>query len=171
MMDTIDKSQAPSAANHYHVGHASLLVDSYHRVCGKHLLPHINIKELDDTPNSQLTVAKSLFEANFVVVSHGTEDDPIFNYTNQRAMGLFEMDWQAFVALPSRKSAEPLHRDARDTLMRTVREKGFIDNYAGIRISGNGRRFEISDAVVWNIIDAHDVLHGQAASFSQIKYL
>jgi len=55
--------------------------------------------------------------------------------------------------------------------MRTVREKGFIDNYAGIRISGNGRRFEISNAVVWNIVDADDVLHGQAATFSQIEYV
>ena len=169
-MNTINKSQPPCPTNGYHKEHACLLIDSFRRVCGKDLLADVNPAQIDG-PDAQQTIAKSLFEANFVVVSHGTEDDPIFNYANQRALTLFEMAWEQFIKLPSRKSAEPLHRDAREALMREVRESGFIDNYAGIRISGSGQRFEIANAVVWNIIDANNVLRGQAATFHEIKYL
>ncbi len=169
-MNTINKSQPPCPANGYHQEHACLLIDSFRRVCGKGLLPDTSLSQIDE-PHAKQTIAKSLFEADFVVVSHGMEDDPIFDYANQRALTLFEMAWQQFIELPSRKSAEPLHRDTREALMREVRWSGFIDNYAGIRISGSGRRFEIANAVVWNIIDANDVLRGQAATFQEIKYL
>lgn len=170
-MYTFDKDQPPEPTNNYHREHACLLVESYYRVCGKNLLPNMNSRTQYETADSCHLIAKSLFEADFVVVSHGTEDDPIFNYGNRRALALFEMSWQEFVVLPSRNSAEPLHRDARETLMNTVREKGFIDNYEGTRISRSGRRFHISNAVVWNIINADNVLLGQAATFSQISYL
>lgn len=35
---------------------------------------------LIDTNDSPIRVAQKLFEASFVVVSHGTESEPIFNY-------------------------------------------------------------------------------------------
>jgi hypothetical protein len=46
-----------------------------------------------------------------------------------------------------------------------VGRDGFIDDYAGTRISATGRRFRIERAVVWNLIDAAGVRHGQAAMF------
>ena len=67
--------------------------------------------------------------------------------------------------MPSRLSAEPLHRDERARLLAKVSAHGFIDDYAGVRISARGRRMRIERAVVWNLVDGADVIHGQAASF------
>ena len=55
--------------------------------------------------------------------------------------------------------------EARAALLQRVRDEGYIDDYAGVRISAKGRRFPIAQAVVWNLVDAHGCVHGQAASF------
>ncbi len=115
--------------------------------------------------------ASMLFEAPFAVVSGGTEDDQILNYGNKTAMTLWEMDWQTFTRTPSRLTAEPMHRDERAEFLRRVRECGFIDDYSGIRISSNGRRFRIRQATVWNVSDALGNYAGQAATFSNWEFL
>ena len=109
----------------------------------------------------------ALWEANTVIVAHGTETDPVFFYGNKRALALFEMDWASFVQLPSRLSAEPLLRDERDQLLARVARDGCITDYAGIRISSTGKRFRIEQAVVWNLIDEDGTSHGQAAAFER----
>lgn len=162
MTAAFDKTAPPSSANAYHEPHARLLADSYQRLTGRVLV---------DSPIAADSLAKELFDADFVVVSHGLESDPIFNYANRRALELFEMSWHDFVATPSRLSAEAMHRDTREQLMRTVREQGYIDNYAGIRVSSNGQRFEISAAVVWNLIDDRGHIQGQAATFRDWSYV
>ena len=148
---------APCAANAFLASHAALLVDSYHRLTGKHLLP----------PDTDPTIAaESLFNAPFVVLSHDNQDDPIFTYGNRTAQNLFELEWDELLQLPSRYSAEAPNREERARLLQQVTEKGFIDNYQGIRISKTGKRFMVKDALVWNLIDANGVKHGQAAAFS-----
>lgn len=67
--------------------------------------------------------------------------------------------------MPSRLSAEAPLREERQALLERVSRDGFIDDYAGIRISARGTRFRIENAVVWNLIDAAGVRHGQAAMF------
>ena len=142
--------------------HSQLLAESFRRLTGKDLA--------DPGPiGDELTEA--LFEAPFALVSHGTEGDPIFNYGNRTALTLFEMTWEEFTRLPSRLSAEPVHRDERQRLMDEVTRKGFISNYQGIRISRNGRRFMIDQAVVWNLVDGKRVLRGQAAVISDWRYI
>lgn len=108
-----------------------------------------------------------LWEAPRAVVAHGLEPDPIFFYGNRMALELFEMPAADFIRLPSRLSAEPLLRDERARLLGRVADKGFIDDYTGVRISATGRRFRIEQAVVWNLVDASGVVHGQAATFDQ----
>jgi len=56
-------------------------------------------------------------------------------------------------------------------LLEIVSRDGFIDNYSGIRISKGGRRFEISNATVWNLISETGEPRGQAATFSEWKFL
>ena len=51
------------------------------------------------------------------------------------------------------------------SLMESVARQGFVDDYSGVRISGGGRRFMITDATVWNLVDEAGVYHGQAATF------
>lgn len=156
-------SEIPNAANDYLSSHVRLLADSYRRFVGGTLIDH------SDAATSEF--AKQMFEAPFVVLSHGTEADPIFNYANQTAMELFEMDWPTITALPSRQSAEPMNRAERERLLAAVTKQNFIDDYSGVRISSTGRRFFIPKAIVWNLVNDRGERRGQAATFSQWQYL
>ncbi|KEI71871.1 MEKHLA domain-containing protein [Endozoicomonas elysicola] len=148
-------------SNPFYIAHGDLVFQSFARLTGKPLLTSVPDKE----------VISVIDQAPFALVSHGTDDDPIFNYGNQIALALFEMEWEDFTVLPSRKSAEPLHLDERKRLLKEVSDKGFIDNYSGVRISSKGRRFLISDAIVWNLIDLDGNIHGQAAMFHDWQFL
>ena len=130
-----------------------LIAESYFRLLGRPLL------------TSDADIASAMWNAPRVIVAHGTQDDPIFFYGNRLALDAFEMDFAAFAQLPSRYSAEPLVREERARLLERVARDGFIDDYAGVRISATGKRFRIAQAVVWNLVDAAGVCHGQAATF------
>lgn len=111
-------------------------------------------------------VAAALWHAPLAIVAHGTEDDPLFFFGNQAALVRFETTVTQFVGMPSRHSAEAPLRDERKALLERVTRDGFIDDYAGIRISARGTRFPIRQAVVWNLIAADGARHGQAAAFA-----
>lgn len=132
-----------------------LLAASHLRLIGRPLV----------APNTNLR--RALWEAPLAILAHGTEADPVFFYGNRCALTLFEMDWAAFIQLPSRLSAEPLLRDERARLLERVARDGCITDYAGVRISSTGRRFRIEQAAVWNLIDEHGTCHGQAAAFDR----
>lgn len=113
----------------------------------------------------------ALWSVPRVVVAHGPGDDPVFFYGNRLALELFEMDFATFTQLPSRFSAEPLQREERARLLAQVSRQGYIDDYAGVRISRSGKRFGIEQAVVWNLVDAAGEVHGQAATFDRWRML
>jgi hypothetical protein len=79
------------------IRHSQRLLYSFQHWTGRSLL---------DASGSLAEIAQQLFEAPFVLVSHGMELDPIFNYGNQRALELWELDWEQFTQMPSRKTAE-----------------------------------------------------------------
>jgi hypothetical protein len=138
------------------VEHVGLLISSYHRFTGRYLLsPGLNVNER----------VQALWDAPFVVASHDTQADPVFNYGNQAALTLFEMTREQFTSLPSRLSAEPMLREERQALLERVRRFGFIDDYCGVRISASGRRFRIERATVWSLIDENGADRGQAVMF------
>ena len=141
---------------------ANVLIGSYRHWTGLDLL---------SPPDGVENRACRLFEAPFALVSHGTEHDPIFNFGNRMALGLFELPWAEFTRMHSQRSAEPPCRDERAALLARVTEHGFIRDYQGVRITSSGRRFEISQATVWNLVD--DACHpcGQAAMFSDWRWL
>ncbi|MEP0918391.1 MEKHLA domain-containing protein [Leptolyngbya sp. DQ-M1] len=134
---------------------AQRLIDSFHHWTGKTLI---------QTP-------EALFEAPFVVVSHGTDPDPIFNYGNRQALTLWEMDWEAFTQLPSRKSAEPVSQEERSRLLAQAKAQGYISDYRGVRISSAGKRFWIEDVILWTVLDEFNQPSGQAATFSTWKFI
>jgi hypothetical protein len=137
--------------------HTQLLLDSYRRWVGRDLIPRAGTIEAE---------ADALFAAPFVVVSHGTQADPILNYANQVALDLWELDIPTLLQTPSRLTAEPVHRDERARLLERTTRDGYVDDYQGIRISRGGRRFRIERATVWNLLDATGQHQGQAATFS-----
>ena len=77
------------------------------------------------------------------------------------------MDITTLTSTPSRLTAEPVHRDERARLLKRTTEDGFVDDYRGIRISRTGKRFQIHQAIVWNLLDTSGVYRGQAATFSE----
>ena len=117
------------------------------------------------------STALALDQAPMVLLSHNTAADPIFTYGNKKALEVFEMDWETLTQLPSRQSAERLAQPEREHLLQTVNRQGYIDNYAGVRISSHGRRFLIRQAIVWNLLDAQGHYAGQAACFDEWEYL
>ena len=157
MNASLAMSDEPAAANAFLADHVRLLCASYRHLTGVDLLV---------TDTNQLP-AEVLYQAPFVVLSHGTEPDPIFNYANLTAQRLFEMTWAQIIAMPSRLSAKPLSREERARLLAAVSERGFIDDYRGVRVSSSGRRFMIEQATVWNLTDVQGHPAGQAATFAQ----
>jgi hypothetical protein len=111
-------------------------------------------------------IVASLWHAPAAIVAHGSEPDPVFFFGNRRALEAFESNVAAFIRMPSRLSAEPPLRDERQALLVRVAREGFIDDYAGMRVTATGRRFRIEGAIVWNIVDEAGERHGQAATFT-----
>ena len=141
---------------------SQILLNSYRQFLDEELISRNGLDE---------DQSRAMFEAPFVVVSHGTQDDPILNYGNEVALNLWEMDIQTLLQTPSRMTAEPVHRDERARLLERTLRDGFVDDYRGIRIASSGRRFLIEKAIVWNLVnDAGDRV-GQAATFSDWVFL
>ncbi len=134
-------------------------------------LKHFTQRDLLAENFSAVELAKNIFHAPFVLVSHGTEADPVLNYGNAAALALWEMPWAELTRTPSRLTAEAPNREERARLLTAVTANGFIDNYSGIRISKTGRRFRIAQATVWNLLDERGTFSGQAAMFSRWEFL
>ena len=152
----------PCAQNHYLADHVQRLLQSLRHWTGKNLVrPELRLEDQ----------AHELFHAPYVVLSHDNRADPVLTYANRAGLNLFELIWEELINLPSRRTAEPMHRSEREILLATVARQGFIDDYRGIRISKNGRRFLIDQATVWNLLDENGAKCGQAATFSRWSFL
>ncbi len=123
--------------------------------------------ELIDRSGNLADDARRLFALPAVVLSHGLEADPILDYGNRAALELWEMTPEAFIQMPSRLTAEPGARAAREKALAETRSQGYSTGYEGIRISVTGKRFYIQDATIWNLLDAEGRPAGQAATFSR----
>ena len=138
------------------------LLASYVRLVKQELITRVG------TPLEQ---AECLFNSSFVVASHGLQEDPILNYGNQRALELWEMNWEQFTQTPSRLTAEPVNREERARMLEQAKTRGYISDYRGVRISRNGKRFLVEQATVWTIQTSDGTPLGQAATFSDWTFL
>lgn len=146
--------------------HAIHLLKSYKSLSGKDLVP---AELVESDPEEAM---RSLFLLHDrVVVSHGTQADapngPILNYGNTAALARWGASWEQLTTMPSRFTAEPMERSARDAFLARVNEFGIVSDYSGVRISVDGTRFTIRDADVWNIVVDGQLL-GQAATFLRL---
>lgn len=133
-----------------------ILLDSFERAVGRQLIPRAG-QALED--------ARRLYSAPFAVLSHGTQSDPILDYANRIALDLWQTTPEALIVMPSRLTAEPVLREARERLLKDVATCGFVSGYDGVRISATGRRFLIKNVTIWNLLDANGRPAGQAATF------
>lgn len=134
-----------------------LLADSFHRLLGRAL---VDLEE--DSPTD---LVSALWNAETPIVAHGTEADPVFFFANRAALAAFETTLEQFTAMPSRYSAEAPDRAERQALLDRVSRYGYAGDYRGVRITAKGRKFVITDGIVWNLTDQEGRLHGQAATF------
>ena len=139
-----------------------LLLSNFERLLGYQLIA---------PQENQQQQAKKLFQADFVIVSHGIQADPILNYGNQTALDLWAMSWQELTKTPSRLTAEPVNREERKLMLDQASKQGYINNYSGIRIASTGQRFYIDQAIIWNLEDSSGEKCGQAATFSHWQFL
>jgi len=160
MKDQSGIRQVPTRENAYLNDHARLLVESFRRWTGRALL------ECDAQ-----AFGRELFYAPFVIASHDTCENPVFNYANLMALQAWETNWEVFTSLPSRASAGDAEQAERAEFMARVSAEGFVTEYSGLRISTLGRQFRIHDATVWNVVDDAGVYHGQAVWFERWDYL
>lgn len=138
------------------VQHSKRILTSYESITGIRLF---------DISYSDAYCSYLLYHAPYVVVSHGIQQDPIFNYANLVAQQLWKLDWNQFTALPSRLSAEAERTEDRQRLLEEAAQKGYINNYEGIRISSTGIRFKIEKVLLWNLPDERNAKIGQVALF------
>ena len=138
---------------------SAILIASYHHFVGGPLLSP-GIPDADH--------ARWLYEqAPFCVAAHNTDTDPRFVYANRAAQDCFEYSWEEFLALRSRVSAEVPAQAERQQLLDAVTRDGFASGYRGLRVARSGRRFRIEGGVVWQLIDRHGEMRGQAATFAR----
>lgn len=161
-MPLIEPSTLPPWQQPEIIQHSQRLLRSFQHWTGKPLL---------SVAGSPEAIAQALFEAPFVVVSHGTQADPIFNYGNRVALELWHLDWPTFTQTPSRQTVQPDEEPDREQLLARARLHGFIDDYQGIRIAQNGQRFWIRNVVLWNVLDENNHRCGQAATFDRWEFL
>ncbi len=152
---------SPNIQNQFYQQHVQLLLDSYEKLLGEPLITIENSENLSEC----------VFNADFALLSHDTQSPPVFNYANQTGLALFEFSWDELIKTPSYYSAEPENREKREELLAQVSKFGFINNYNGIRITKYGKRFEIKNAIVWNVYDEMNVYYGQAATFKNWRFL
>ncbi|MBW4625504.1 MAG: MEKHLA domain-containing protein [Brasilonema octagenarum HA4186-MV1] len=143
------------------IRHSQRLIQSFHNWTGRCLL---------DASGSPEEIAKGLFEAPFVLVSHGVQSDPIFNYGNRKALQLWELSWEEFMQTPSRKAVQEVLQEERNKLLAETLSKGF-SSYSGVRISSTGKRFFLENGIVWNVLDKQQQYYGQAATFSSARLI
>ena len=117
--------------------------------------------------------AGELMDLDAVVLCHDTSDDPLFVYANRAAQRLWERNWDDFIGLPSRLTADEAARVERAV---ALSNPGVVRGYAGERVTAHRQRFWIRDATVWPVYDygrhgEEPRLVGQAATFSSWEFL
>jgi hypothetical protein len=130
--------------------HELLLARTHLRTTGRELAPGLDEAALAGA-DAATRAHELLWNADWVLLSHGTEPSPVLNYGNRAAMELFELDWDRLTALESRYTAPPDLVEERADVLRRVREAGFVDDYRGTRVSATGKRFVIERVTLWEV--------------------
>ncbi|MDM9381334.1 MEKHLA domain-containing protein [Chlorogloeopsis sp. ULAP01] len=141
--------------------HSQRLLKSFHYWLGYSLL---------DVNGSPEKIAQALFQAPFVLASHDTQADPILNYGNCKALELWELSWEEFTRMPSRRTAQQMLQQERGRRLTDTVTRGY-SKFPAIRITSTGKRFQIEEVILWNVLDEDERYCGQAAMFSNYKFM
>lgn len=136
--------------------------NSLQQYTGKSLLEHMvedSVESLQDAHEN----------TRFAILSHGIQEDPIYNYFNKAALETFQYEPEEIYQLPSRKSAPPDLRVDRAALIQASVECGFQIYTKAVRVTKCGRLFQINEGLLWNVYDNEGNRVGQTALFDRNK--
>ena len=139
------------------LGLTALLLESHQRLFQRPLVRSTGIR----------LSAQELFVLDQVVLCHDGSEDPRFLYANRAALQLFSRNWEQMVGMPSRLSASANQRLSRREQLELAKRQDKLENYSGVRVNSQGRRFQIRGARIWSLIDQERHYSGQAACFSE----
>lgn len=145
--------------------HISILNDSLEKLTGIDLYERMRIV------NGDASFEDICRNNRFVLISHNTEKDPIYNFGNEACLEAFARSWNELCVTPSRESVVINSEDEelRIKLMSKVTTEGFVECYGGKRVRGDGKFIQLVNAVVWNCYDETGEYYGQACLFDLDK--
>ena len=100
--------ELPNCDKEFLVRQTKLILSSYKHWTGK---------DLCSPSGDDAGLVNGLFFAPRVVLSSGTEEDPVLNYGNQAGLELWEMDWETLTKTPGRHTAETMEREKREQFL------------------------------------------------------
>jgi MEKHLA domain len=103
----------------------------------------------------------------YAVLSHGTQEDPIYCYFNKAALEQFQWTEETIYSLPSRYSApDGAHRSARQADIEQAIQQDVTELASVIRQTRHGELFEMIKVLLWNVYDG-DQRVGQTALYDR----
>tara|TARA_Y100001970_G_scaffold144480_1_gene177441 strand:- start:413 stop:892 length:480 start_codon:yes stop_codon:yes gene_type:complete len=158
----LNKNDFPSSANNWRNDIAEITIASYEHFIGESVV---------DCKDKFSSSSEALFHLKHPLLVHDTQSDPIFCYGNLLALKIFEYNWKELLKLPSRLSAEVTQQKDRSKMMKEIQKTGYAKGYSGIRITKTGKRIQIEDTTIWNLLGPNSQFSGQAALIKIFNYL
>ena len=142
-------------------------VDRWLRICSDSL-ENLTGTSLVDRMDGVERLDEVTANERYAVLSHGTQDDPIYNYANRATLLAFQYPEEGFYQLASRNSAPAgATRDDRDALVEEFKAKGYGVFPTAIRQTKTGELFEITDISLSNVYNEQGGRVGQMAVFDR----
>lgn len=104
-------------------------------------------------------------EAPYSILAQNNDNDPHFIYANQCALKCFEYPREEILQLPSRLSAAASEQQERQQLLDVLANKDIIHGFSGVRITREGKTFNIYNSVIWQLKNDDGELWGKGALF------
>lgn len=136
------------------IDRATVILDSYRRLLGR---------DLFDRTGDAAADARHLDALPIAVLAHDTATPPVLDWVNRAAAAAFDAAPADLVGRPSAATAPPDAAADRRQLFISLRERGVVTGYSGVRVSLTGRRFVITDVTVCELRDRDGRAAGHAA--------
>lgn len=134
--------------------------DSLKKAHGLSLLELMDVENIQDVHTHK----------RYAVLSHGTQEDPVFCYSNVAAREAFQYTEDELYQLPSRYSAPGGgERNSRQSIMDDVSNNNIWIIPSGIRQRKDKSLFEFRDVILWNVYNDRGIRLGQTAVYDQAK--
>lgn len=141
-------------------GLLDLIAESFARLAGK---PLVGLAPAGYEP--------AMWQAPRAIGARGIGFEPRYFYGNRMLLDLLGMSASELAGTSPRQQAEPLLRAERERMIDELARNDIVEIYGVVGLTATGRRFAISDAQIWNLIDRRGGRHGLGITFSAWRYL